>query len=195
MSKNPNDLQTLNPAHFLIGRSITMLSRHLYHCNKRLIFSIFNQNHFWERWSNEYLYELKHRRKGTSEVTISIGSLFLLKVENSLKVWSYNGAAGQVDLIHVISVMTRLIRGVSSPTWTWKETIKWRWYVQFNLVVNYYPLIEINNSRLFITCVISFNTWICYFERKSFKGSCLNYSILGSNSKNVLFLYCNHKML
>lgn len=67
MSSDPNDLATLTPAHFLLGRPltapacedvvapITTLNRY-----KRVEHM---RRHFWERWSKEYLSELQKRTK------------------------------------------------------------------------------------------------------------------------------------
>lgn len=68
LSPSPNDLQTLTPAHFLIGRSSTSLpSASLMDVPTHRLdrFQRLEQlkQHFWSRWSSEYVAELQQRTK------------------------------------------------------------------------------------------------------------------------------------
>ncbi|XP_036146036.1 uncharacterized protein LOC118646691 [Monomorium pharaonis] len=103
MSSDPNDLAPLTPAHFLVGRSLTSpadptltdvpesrLSRW------QLIQSL--QQHFWKRWSKEYISELQqHAIKTKLTDPIVEGAMVLIKDDNlpSLK-WRL----GRVVTIH-----------------------------------------------------------------------------------------------
>lgn len=103
MSSDPNDLIPLTPAHFLIGRTLTApadptltdlpesrLSRW------QLVQSL--QQHFWKRWSKEYISELQQRSvKKNVTVPITEGTMVLVKEDNlpSLK-WKI----GRVISIH-----------------------------------------------------------------------------------------------
>lgn len=89
MSSDPNDLCYLTPGHFLIGMPLTsypepnlthlkvnQLSRY------QLIESI--KQHFWSRWSREYLHSLQTRTKwkDNQERQIQLNDLVLIKDDN-----------------------------------------------------------------------------------------------------------------
>jgi len=68
MSSDPNDLMPLTPAHFLIGRTLTSVAdpslTHLPEARLfrwQLVQSL--HQHFWKRWSKEYISELQQRTK------------------------------------------------------------------------------------------------------------------------------------
>jgi len=68
MSSDPNDLVPLTPAHFLIGRTLTSVAdpslTHLPEARLsrwQLLQSL--HQHFWKRWSKEYISELQQRTK------------------------------------------------------------------------------------------------------------------------------------
>lgn len=85
MSSDPNDLVPITPAHFLVGRPLTSpadltltelpesrLSR--WQLVQRL------QQHFWARWSKEYISELQQRvNKMKSTKPIAEGTMVLIK--------------------------------------------------------------------------------------------------------------------
>jgi len=89
MSNNPNDLSVLSPAHFLIGGPITAhpepslehipeqrLNR--WQRSQRLL------QHFWSRWSIEYLNNLQQRNKWKyPSSNMKVGDLVLLKEDNN----------------------------------------------------------------------------------------------------------------
>lgn len=89
LSSDPRDLEALTPAHFLIGKKPTSLPDPdvsdvpetrlgRYQRLQQL------QQHFWRRWSKEYISELQIRTKWhTSKGELSLGSLVLLRQENT----------------------------------------------------------------------------------------------------------------
>lgn len=103
MSSDPNDLITLTPAHFLVGRPLTSppdpalteisesrLSR--WQLIQRL------QQHFWKKWSKEYISGLQHRTTRKNLISpITKGTLVLIK-EDSLP--SFKWRIGRVVCIH-----------------------------------------------------------------------------------------------
>lgn len=89
LSNDPNDLQALTPGHFLIGDVITAapesdiqdtninrLSRY-----QKLQYMV---QHFWTRWSKEYLHTLQQREKWRTQKgnQIQPGTMVLLKEQN-----------------------------------------------------------------------------------------------------------------
>jgi Pao retrotransposon peptidase/Family of unknown function (DUF5641)/Protein of unknown function (DUF1759)/Putative peptidase (DUF1758)/Integrase core domain/Integrase zinc binding domain/Reverse transcriptase (RNA-dependent DNA polymerase) len=90
MSNDPSDLECLTPGHFLIGSSLTSfpesdltkipenrLSFWL-HCSKM-------QQHFWQRWSTDYLNRLQNRPKWLNpSENIKINDMVLLKEDSTV---------------------------------------------------------------------------------------------------------------
>ncbi|KAJ0179170.1 hypothetical protein K1T71_004882 [Dendrolimus kikuchii] len=88
MSTDPHDFSPLTPAHFLIGRSLaapacedltaataSQLTR--YPRIEQL------RQHFWKRWSKEYVVELQTRTKWkTNQSEIALDTLVLIKDDN-----------------------------------------------------------------------------------------------------------------
>lgn len=81
LSENPNDLAPLTPGHFLVGRSlmslpspeVKALSVNRYQLIQRL------RQHFWSRWSRDYLTTLQQRVKWkTNKGFIKIDDLVLV---------------------------------------------------------------------------------------------------------------------
>lgn len=88
LTSDPDDLNVLTPAHFLIGRSLKTLPEpsivHLpeNRLDKYQRLSAAKQ-HFWNRWNKEYLNDLQVRSKWRyNSGNITIGSMVLLKDEN-----------------------------------------------------------------------------------------------------------------
>ncbi|KYQ57720.1 hypothetical protein ALC60_03312 [Trachymyrmex zeteki] len=118
LSNDPNDLSYLTPGHFLVGDSLTtVLQQDVTHLpNNRLlrwqrVSQIFQ--HFWKRWSREYLQQLQQRTKwqrskGPHPV---IGDMVMVQENNSLPLqWAvgriedvYSGTDG---VSRVVSVRT-----------------------------------------------------------------------------------------
>ncbi|XP_063919433.1 uncharacterized protein LOC135134638 [Zophobas morio] len=89
LSNDPNDLSPLTPGHFLIGSPLIALpqenlvdvpSNRLNHWQR--IQQI--KQHFWRRWSLEYLNELQQRTKwkAASKEELQPGALVVLKEDN-----------------------------------------------------------------------------------------------------------------
>ncbi|XP_045466642.1 uncharacterized protein LOC123675337 [Harmonia axyridis] len=88
LSSDPDDYLHLTPAHFLIGdslaappqkdvRDINLNKLSRYQCTQQLT------QHFWSRWSKEYLTQLQQRHKWrTPDATPKIGDLVVLKEDN-----------------------------------------------------------------------------------------------------------------
>lgn len=87
-SSNPNDLEALTPAHFLIGKRLTdiperrALSSEISHLERwERIKAV--KAHFWQRWSHEYLVTLQNRwRWQKPQRELKIGDMVLIQDEN-----------------------------------------------------------------------------------------------------------------
>lgn len=89
LSPSPNDFQPLTPGHFLIGRPLTGLPSPSFmdtSCNRLDRFKLLEQarQHFWDRWSREYVCELQQRTKWQTKChDLKPNDLVLLKEENT----------------------------------------------------------------------------------------------------------------
>ncbi|XP_048525510.1 uncharacterized protein LOC109533039 [Dendroctonus ponderosae] len=88
LSSDPNDLQPLTPAHFLIGRPMTALpDPDVTHISESRLSTFqrvqqFHQN-LWKRWSLEYISELQQRTKWRSNRSeLKTDTLVLIKEEH-----------------------------------------------------------------------------------------------------------------
>lgn len=129
LSSDPNDLSVLTPAHFLTGSSLLDTPetdiRHL-PVNRLTRWQHVTQicQHFWKRWTREYLQELQGRNKWTtSRESISPGTLVLVKDDQTPPLsWiiarverTYPGPDGKVrvaDLRTKAGVLKRNIRSL-----------------------------------------------------------------------------------
>ncbi|XP_076660824.1 uncharacterized protein LOC143364275 [Halictus rubicundus] len=89
LSSDPNDLSVLTPAHFLIGDTLTSVPDYNWtevpsgrlsswqHVQKM-------RQHFWRRWSKEYLHELTTRKKwhARKPEQVDIGSIVIVRDDN-----------------------------------------------------------------------------------------------------------------
>lgn len=90
LSSDPNDLLPLTPAHFLIGSSMTSLpSKDLRQvpAHRLNCWQLAQQmrQHFWSRWSKEYLNELLSRGKwqtNNNQDNVACGTLVVVKEDN-----------------------------------------------------------------------------------------------------------------
>nr|XP_018895666.1 PREDICTED: uncharacterized protein LOC109029600 [Bemisia tabaci] len=88
ISSDPNDLLVLTPGHFLIGDSLKSLPHEDFRDVKMNRLSTWQhiqqaKQHFWARWSREYLNELTVRHKWTkNSPNIKEGTLVMLKEDN-----------------------------------------------------------------------------------------------------------------
>ncbi|XP_063386910.1 uncharacterized protein LOC134679293 [Cydia fagiglandana] len=88
MSSDPHDFLPLSPAHFLVGRTLTSpASEDLQHApahrlNRYQMVEKIRQ-HFWTRWSKEYVSELQTRSKWRSHCEdLKPNTLVLIKDDN-----------------------------------------------------------------------------------------------------------------
>jgi Family of unknown function (DUF5641) len=89
LSSDPNDLSPITPVHFLIGGTLTTVPE------EDLQDTVINRlsswqhvqkikQHFWRRWSREYLHELHTRNKWHQPMSdkINIGTMVMLREDN-----------------------------------------------------------------------------------------------------------------
>ncbi|XP_048484735.1 uncharacterized protein LOC125490228 [Plutella xylostella] len=88
LSSSPNDLLSLSPGHFLVGRPLTaMPTPTLDNCKENAL-QRYNRiekirQHFWQRWQKEYICELQQRTKWkTSTDKLKIGDMVLLQEDH-----------------------------------------------------------------------------------------------------------------
>jgi len=84
MSADPNDLTPITPAHFLIGRIFTSVADptliRLSDSRLSKWQLVQKLQHFWQRWSKEYLSELQCRTKWkVKSPQVNQGALVLIK--------------------------------------------------------------------------------------------------------------------
>lgn len=90
LSSDPNDCLPLTPGHFLIGSSLTTFPQEDFRQVPTNRLSCWEhaqylKQHFWDRWSREYLNEMIHRskwNKPTDPNSIKIGSVVVVKEDN-----------------------------------------------------------------------------------------------------------------
>ena len=88
MSSDPNDFQVLTPGHFLIGEPLTTIPEYDLRDVEINRLSRWQQikqqqQHFWNRWSQEYLHTLQHRPKWLkAQENFKEGDLVLIKDES-----------------------------------------------------------------------------------------------------------------
>ncbi|XP_012542665.2 uncharacterized protein LOC105840305 [Monomorium pharaonis] len=90
MSNDPNDMDILTPGHFLIGEQLTSVPQSSVvelPTNRMNQYQRLQQmvQHFWSRWTSEYLSHLQQRSKWMKDVPskIKVGSMVLLKEDNT----------------------------------------------------------------------------------------------------------------
>lgn len=89
LSSSPDDLLSLTPGHFLIGRPLTALpSPALENRNERDLRRYARierlHQHFWRRWQKEYVAELQQRTKWrVNHAKLTVGDLVLIHEDNA----------------------------------------------------------------------------------------------------------------
>ncbi|XP_062557524.1 uncharacterized protein LOC134222387 [Armigeres subalbatus] len=89
MSDDPDDLQPLTPAHFLVGSSLQSLpdvNMKAVSSNRLNQYQLIQQKlqHFWNRWKREYLIQLQARTKRWKPaIPVQPGKLVVIKDENA----------------------------------------------------------------------------------------------------------------
>lgn len=88
LSNDPNELEILTPAHFLIGRTYHAIMEpdvaevHRSRLTRWQHVQMLHQ-HFWKKWSQEYLHLLQQRTKWTkNQVSVKEGSMVIVKEFN-----------------------------------------------------------------------------------------------------------------
>lgn len=119
MSTDPNDFTPLTPAHFLIGRSLNSVAdpdlTHLpeSRLSRWQLIQRLHQ-HFWKRWSKEYISELQQRTKWKNPFKqIKEGALVLIKEDNLPpfkwklgRVTSVHPGADQIARVATVKTLT-----------------------------------------------------------------------------------------
>lgn len=124
---DPTDLAALTPSHLLIGEPLTVipapalpLDKFSTHDRFTLTRQMFE--HFWHRWSQEYLHELQQRPKWRArQVPVKIGDLCVLRTTTSPPCkWPlgritevHPGPDGLVRVVTVRTATTTLTRPIS----------------------------------------------------------------------------------
>lgn len=117
MSDDPDDLEPLTPAHFLVGSSLQALpDTELLNIpsNRLNQYQQIQQKlqHFWTRWRREYLNQLQARTKRWKPaIPVEIGKLVIVKDENVPPIrWKMGRIIavhpGKDDVIRVVTVKT-----------------------------------------------------------------------------------------
>ncbi|GBN42555.1 hypothetical protein AVEN_69906-1 [Araneus ventricosus] len=126
ISNDPNDLSALTPGHFLIGKPLTAIPQvpipdDLHLCDRWRMIQRMIQ-HFWNRWSNEYLTKLQSRPKWrTLQPDIKVGDLVLIKHENLAPLqWrlgrivkTFPGGDNRVRVVELKTESGKLLRPIS----------------------------------------------------------------------------------
>jgi hypothetical protein len=118
LTEDPSDLNVLTPGHFLIGTAMTSPLEHQIvdvPQNRLTRWQHLEQmrQHFWNRWSKEYVGQLQERpkwQKGNSSAAIKEGDLVVLKEATPPLTWKLGRVTavhpGADDIIRVATVKT-----------------------------------------------------------------------------------------
>jgi hypothetical protein len=88
LTQDPQEIEVLTPAHLLIGRALLSVPEYNFEDVPSSRLKRFNlvqamSQHFWRKWSDQYLHSLQMRRKWTSTTDPpKLGDLVLIKEEN-----------------------------------------------------------------------------------------------------------------
>ncbi|XP_056639718.1 uncharacterized protein LOC130447083 [Diorhabda sublineata] len=118
LTEDPDDLQPLTPAHFLIGTAIQTIPEPAVPADHKIQLSRYKHitmmiQHFWTRWSKDYLNLLQQRPKWrvTQIDSIQVGSMVLLKEDDTPPMsWKLGCIVkthpGSDGLVRVVTVKT-----------------------------------------------------------------------------------------
>jgi hypothetical protein len=103
LSSNPDDLSPLTPGHFLIGTALTAPAEpdvteiNIHRLDQWQKIQQVRQ-HFWKRWSREYIVELQQRSKwATSTRPAAVGDIVIVHEDNIPPLcWSL----GRIEAVH-----------------------------------------------------------------------------------------------
>ncbi|XP_025270835.1 uncharacterized protein LOC112639871 [Camponotus floridanus] len=126
LSDDPEDLAALTPGHFLVGAALTavpepsLLDEPTSRLSRWQLLQKM-RDHFWERWSKEYLHSITHRPKWLREETgFKVGRLCLIRNELTPPTkWPlariakiHPGEDGQVRVVTLRTAASELVRPV-----------------------------------------------------------------------------------
>ncbi|XP_039312439.1 uncharacterized protein LOC105203331 [Solenopsis invicta] len=126
LSDSPDDLQALTPGHFIIGEALTAIpDRNLTETpsNRLTRYQLLAQirQHFWKRWSVEYLSQLQQRFKWKTgkDLNIKEGTMVLVRDENTHPmIWPLGRIVkvhpGPDGIIRLVTIRTQ--RGLTQRT-------------------------------------------------------------------------------
>ncbi|GFW22816.1 integrase catalytic domain-containing protein [Trichonephila clavipes] len=126
LSSSPDEPCVLTPGHFLIGKALTAIPQptvpnNLRRCDRWRLLTRMIQ-HFWNRWSSEYLTLLQSRSKWLIvQKNLDIGDLVLIKHDNSPPLqWklgkvteTFPGKDGKVRVVKVKTQTSELVRPIA----------------------------------------------------------------------------------
>ncbi|GFV87145.1 integrase catalytic domain-containing protein [Trichonephila clavipes] len=126
LSSSRDDPCVLTPGHFLIGKALTAIPQptvpdDLHHCDRWRLLTRMTQ-HFWNRWSSEYLTLMQSRSKWRNvQKNLDIGHLVLIKHDNSPPLqWklgkvtkTFPGKDGEVRVVKVKTQASELVRPIA----------------------------------------------------------------------------------
>ena len=126
LSDDPEDFAALTPGHFLIGSSLAaipepaLLDQPVNRLSRWQALQKM-RDHFWDRWSQEYLHTLAHRPKWLkADSDFSVGRLCLIRSENvpptkwplARIIRVHPGEEGRVRVVTLRTAATELTRPV-----------------------------------------------------------------------------------
>ncbi|XP_035451568.2 uncharacterized protein LOC118277015 isoform X5 [Spodoptera frugiperda] len=126
---SPDDLQTLTPGHFLIGRPLMSLPSPSFSTSEshgpirdRYKHLEVLRQHFWNRWQLEYIAELQQRVKWRiPDRQLQIGELVLIKEENTPPM---NWKLGRILTLYPGKDNVARVADVKTTTGTYRRAIK-----------------------------------------------------------------------
>jgi hypothetical protein len=116
-SSDAEDVNAITPGHFLIGRPLTALPEPVYEdvtSNRLHRWQLLQKmtQHFWKKWSRDYLTTLQNRTKSAGQSKIIIGMLVLVREDNLPPTQWLVGRIvqlhpGQDGIVRVVSLKTK----------------------------------------------------------------------------------------
>nr|XP_029711525.1 uncharacterized protein LOC115256725 [Aedes albopictus] len=87
LSEDPSDMSPLTPGHFLVGRPLTDIAEPDLTDRKETTLSRWQRQsqmvqHFWARWSNDYITTLQNRNKWHKPFPVKPGQLVIIREDN-----------------------------------------------------------------------------------------------------------------
>jgi len=152
MSPSPDDMEVLTPGHFLIGQALNAVPQQPLHDVKVNRLDKWQRaqqltQHFWRRWSNEYLSTLQQRFKwSTQNRNLQVDDVVLVKEDNTPPMHWRTGRIiqtfpGKDQIVRVVKVKLFLINFMN-------------WNVLSQRYVHYYIMMNDNFSNSVIIFAI-----------------------------------------